>query len=225
MVSARKLNKKFGDLTALSDLTLDITPGEFVFLTGPSGAGKTTFFRLLLKDINPTSGELVVFDKPLAKLTSDELVKHRRQIGIVFQDYRLLPELNVWENLALPLKFRNLPTKDVDLAVKLALNLVDLSNKSDLFPAQLSGGELQRVSIARSIVGKPKLLLADEPTGNLDPQTAKTITKLLFEIHSELKTTVIMATHNSEIVNTHPTRVISLSSGKVIKDTPKGKYE
>jgi len=225
MVSARNLTKKFGDLTALSEISLEIGSGEFVFLTGPSGAGKTTLFRLFLKEIEPSTGEIVIFDQNFAKITNKELTKLRRQIGIVFQDYRLLPEKNVWENIALPLQFRNLPQKDVDLAVKLSLDMVGLSDKGDLFPSQLSGGELQRVSIARSIVGKPKLLMADEPTGNLDPKTAKSIAKLLCDIHSELKTTIIMATHNSDIVNSHQYRVISLSGGKVVKDTPKGKYE
>jgi len=225
MISARKLTKKFGEVTALSEIDINIEPGEFVFLTGASGAGKTTFFRLLLKDIDPTSGELEVFGQSIKKLTGKNLPKFRRQIGIIFQDYRLLSENNVWENIALPLQFRKLPQKDIELAVKLALEMVNLSDRAELFPAQLSGGELQRVSIARSIVGKPKLLLADEPTGNLDPKTAKSISKLLFDIHNHLQTTVIMATHNSEIVNSNPRRVISLSGGKVVKDTLKGKYE
>lgn len=225
MVTARNLTKKFGEITALSDISLTVNSGEFVFLTGPSGSGKTTFFRLILKDVDPTSGELEVFSQKTNLLKNSDLPKYRRQIGIIFQDYRLLNELNVWENIALPLQLRQLPGKDIDLAVKLALEMVGLSDRTGLFPAQLSGGELQRVSIARSIVGKPKLLLADEPTGNLDPKTAKTIAKLLFDIHSELKTTVIMATHNSEIVNSKPNRVVSLENGILIKDVQKGKYE
>ncbi len=225
MLTATALTKKFGDLTALSEINLEIADGDFIFLTGPSGAGKTTFFRLILKDIDPTSGSLTVLGEDIKLLTGDKLNKYRRQIGTVFQDYRLLMEKNVWENIALPLQFRKLPLKDIELAVKLSLEMVGLTGKADQFPAQLSGGELQRVSIARSIVGKPKLLLADEPTGNLDPKTSKSILKLLEDIHKELKTTVIMATHNVELVNSKVTRVISLSGGKIVKDNPKGKYE
>lgn len=225
MVSVHNLTKKFGDQIALSDITFDVTPGEFVFLTGPSGAGKTTLFRLLLKDLAPSTGQITALDHPLSKLSADQLIKYRRQIGVIFQDYRLLWEKNVYENVALPLQFRKLSQKDIDTATKLALDLVGLSKKADMFPAQLSGGELQRVCIARSIVGKPKLILADEPTGNLDPKTAKSIVKLLEDIHRELKTTIIMATHNADIVNSHEHRIISLSEGKIVKDIPKGKYD
>jgi cell division transport system ATP-binding protein len=225
MVSARNISKKFGSISALSEISLEIGPGEFVFLTGPSGAGKTTLFRLLAKDLDISSGELEVLGFNLKKVKGPELIKLRRQLGIVFQDNRLFNDKNVWENIALPLQFRHLSEKDIQLAVKLALEMVGLQQKAEQFPAQLSGGELQRVSIARSIVGKPKLLLADEPTGNLDPKTAKDIVKLLSDIHTQFQTTIVMATHNSDIVNAHQHRVITLAEGKIFKDNPKGKYE
>lgn len=225
MVSAQNVTKKFGKLSALEEVNFSIEAGEFVFLTGPSGSGKTTILRLLIKDLIPTSGKIIVNDKDYSQLKSRDLPLIRREIGTVFQDYKLLSDLNVKENVALPLAVRGIKDTDITKAVKIALEMVGLGSKSDLFPAQLSGGELQRVGLARAVVGKPKLLLADEPTGNLDPKTAQSIVKLIKEIHSHLKTTVIMATHNSDIVNHYHLRVISLDSGKVTKDSPKGRYE
>jgi cell division transport system ATP-binding protein len=149
----------------------------------------------------------------------------RRNIGAVFQDFKLLEDRDVWENVALPLQVRGLKFPAIDPAVKVALELVRLTDRAHLFPSQLSGGELQRVAMARAIVGKPKIVLADEPTGNLDPETAKSIVRLLKDIHAELKTTVLMATHNADIVNNYAQRVISLKNGKLIKDSPTGKYE
>ena len=225
MITARALTKKFGDITALSDLNLTIGPGEFVFLTGSSGSGKTTLLRLVLRDLKPDSGTLLVDSVELNKLSSSKLPHFRRNIGAVFQDFKLLEDRDVWENVALPLQVRGLKFPAVDQAVKVALELVKLADRSHLFPAQLSGGELQRIALARAIVGKPKILLADEPTGNLDPETGKSIVKLLKDIHSELKTTVLMATHNAEVVNSYAQRVVSLKNGKLTKDSPKGKYE
>lgn len=225
MITARNLTKKFGGITALSDFTLAISPGEFVFLTGPSGSGKTTLLRLALRDLVPDSGSLVVNNHDLGKLKKKDLPLLRREIGTVFQDFKLLMDQSIWENVSLPLEVRRLPKVQIDKAVKIALELVGLSDRTSLFPAQLSGGELQRAGLARAIVGKPKLILADEPTGNLDPKTARTIVKLLKDIHTELKTTVVMATHNADIVNMYSQRVISLDKGKLIKDNPKGKYE
>jgi len=225
MVTAKNLIKKFGDIHAISDVSFAVEPGEFLFLTGPSGSGKTTLLRLILRELLPDSGSLVVNSHDLVKLKKKELPQIRREIGIVFQDFKLLPDRNIWENIAVPLEVRHLPKSQVDQAVKIALELVELSDKPTLFPAQLSGGELQRIALARAIAGKPKLLLADEPTGNLDPKTAKLIFKLLKDVHSELKTTVIVATHNAELVNLYSQRVISLNKGKLIKDSPAGKYE
>jgi cell division transport system ATP-binding protein len=225
MVTARNLTKKFGGITAVRDVNFTIEPGEFIFLTGPSGSGKTTLLRLILRDVLLDSGELQVNGQNVAKIHSRQLPQFRRGIGAVFQDFKLLSDLSVWENVALPLEVRGVKPKDISAAVKIALEMVSLSNRADLFPVQLSGGELQRVAIARAVVGKPSLLLADEPTGNLDPKTARTIVKLLKDIHEELKTTVIMATHNADIVNHYSLRVISMDEGKLTKDVTKGKYE
>ena len=211
MVTARNLTKKFGDITALWDITFNIEPGEFVFLTGTSGSGKTTLFRLIMRNLGLTAGELVVDGKHVHKIKTKDLPAYRRRIGPVFQDFKLLPNKTAYENIA--------------SSVKIALEMVGLTDRSHLFPGQLSGGELQRVGLARAVVSKPKLILADEPTGNLDPKTAHSIVSLLKEIHEELKTTVIMATHNADIVNRFGLRVITLSEGKLIKDSPKGKYD
>ncbi|OGD08862.1 hypothetical protein A2397_00980 [Candidatus Amesbacteria bacterium RIFOXYB1_FULL_44_23] len=225
MVIAQNLTKKFGSLSALEDISLTIDPGEFVFLTGASGSGKTTLIRLLIRDLKADSGQLSVNKHDLMILPSGKLPLFRRDIGTVFQDFKLLLDRNVSENIALPLEVRGVKEADVQNAVKIALEMVGLTSKSTAFPAQLSGGELQRVGLARAIVGRPKLLLADEPTGNLDPKTAGGIVRLIKEIHGHLKTTVIMATHNSEIVNHYSLRVISLDKGKVTKDNKEGKYD
>ncbi len=225
MVSAHTLTKKFGDLIAVNGVSFSIDPGEFVFLTGHSGSGKTTLLRLILRELRPDTGKLTVDGKDTSQLKVKDLPAFRRAIGPVFQDYKLLLDRNIWENVALPLEVRGVKPADIHSAVRMALDLVGLAKKIDMFPGQLSGGELQRVAIARAIVGKPKLILADEPTGNLDPKTAKDIAKLLKDLHSELKTTVIMATHNAEIVDQFTLRVITLDSGKLINDTPKGKYD
>jgi cell division transport system ATP-binding protein len=225
MVSARGLTKKFGNLVALEGVDFSVSEGEFIFLTGPSGSGKTTLIRLIIRDLIPSSGQLTVNGIDFSKLKTRDLPLLRRSIGTVFQDYKLLPDLTVRENVTLPLAVRGVHDTDSAKAVKIALEMVGLSSKTNHFPAQLSGGELQRVGLARAIVGKPKLLLADEPTGNLDPKTASSIVRLIKEIHSYLKTTVIMATHNSEIVNHYHLRIIALDAGRIIKDSPKSKYE
>lgn len=225
MVSAAHLTKKFGNITALSDVTLSVDPGEFVFLTGPSGSGKTTLLRLILRDLKSDSGTLVVNGQDISKLSSGKLPHYRRNIGPIFQDYKLLADRSVAENISLPLQVRKVKPADVTAAVKIALDMVGLADKLNFFPGQLSGGELQRIAIARAVVTKPLLVLADEPTGNLDPKTAKSILKLLTDIHSELKTTIIMATHNAELVNHGAFRVINLDNGSVTKDVAKGKYD
>ncbi len=225
MIVAHDLTKKFGSHLALDRVDFTIADGEFVFLTGPSGSGKTTLIRLFIRDLKPDVGSLTVNGHDLSKLKISKLPHFRREIGTVFQDFKLLSDLTIRENVALPLEVRGTRSVDVAAAVKLALEMVGLSSKALLFPAQLSGGELQRVSLARAIVGKPKLLLADEPTGNLDPKTTASIVKLIKEVHSYLKTTVIMATHNSEIVNKYGLRVISLDNGHITKDSQKGRYD
>lgn len=225
MISARGVTKKFGDITALLDVDFEIATGEFVFLTGPSGSGKTTVIKLILRELKSDRGVLAVDGRDLAKLAASQLPVYRRALGVVFQDFRLLADRSVAENVALPLQVGRVEEGDIAKAVRQSLEVVGLTSRAGLFPAQLSGGELQRAALARAIVGRPKLILADEPTGNLDPKTARGIVRLLKTIHSELKTTVIMATHNAAIVNSMSLRVISLDGGKVVKDSPKGKYE
>ena len=218
MISAQKLTKKFGNILALDAVSFDIAPGEFVFFTGPSGSGKTTLLRLSQRELHPDAGKLILAGPA-------KIHEFRRTLGTVFQDFKLLSDRSVFENVALPLEIMGVKPEDLQKSVKKALELVELTARTDLFPAQLSGGELQRVALARAIVARPKLILADEPTGNLDPKTAWAIVNLLSTIHSELKTTVLMATHNADIVNHLARRVISLEDGKVIKDSPKGKYD
>lgn len=225
MVTAQNLVKKFGNEIALDGLSLNISPGEFVFLTGPSGSGKTTFIKLILREYKPTSGDIVVGEKSLNKISSGKIHEVRRQIGMIFQDFRLIEELSVWENIAVPLEITWTKQSEIAAAVKIALEMVGMAGQGHLFPAQLSGGEIQRVAIARAIVSKPKLILADEPTGNLDPKTSHQIVKLLKDLHEQLKTTVIMSTHNADIVNHYAQRVISLEKGKLAKDIAGGKYE
>lgn len=225
MISARNITKKFGSVSALVDVSLDINPGEFIFLTGASGSGKTTLLRIFLRELLPDKGTLTIDGVDIAKITNRKLPLYRRSLGMVFQDFKILNDRNVFENVSLPLEVGGTKPAEIITKVKKSLDLVGLATKSDLFPAQLSGGELQRVAIARAIVASPKLILADEPTGNLDPQTAKGIVKLLQSIHADLKTTVIMATHNADIVNANAQRVVNLNEGKIVKDSLKGKYE
>ena len=225
MISALNLTKRFGDILALDDVSFSISPGEFVFLTGASGSGKTTLLRLILRDLTPDSGSLVVEDTDVVKLPPAKLPHYRQGLGPIFQDFKLLADRSIRENVALPLQVRSVKTNSISQAVKLALDMVGLDKRAGLFPSQLSGGELQRVAIARSIAGRPQVILADEPTGNLDPKTGRSIVKLLRDIHSELKTTVIMATHNADIVNHYNLRVLMLEAGKLVKDSAHGKYE
>ncbi len=225
MITARDVSKKFGNVLALSELSFEIKPGEFVFLTGPSGSGKTTLLKLVLKEIVADKGQLLIGEQDIKKIPNKKLPDYRRQIGVVFQDFKLLSDRSVFENVSLPLEVRGVKDIEINSAVKKALELVGLGSRVDLFPAQLSGGELQRVAIARAIVSRPKLLLADEPTGNLDPKTSVAIMNILKQIHEELKTTIVMATHNADIVNHAGLRVIMLVDGKLAKDTNKGKYE
>jgi len=225
MITAQNITKRFGNVQALTELSFVVNPGEFVFLTGPSGSGKTTLIKLVMKEIVTDKGELLISGQDIKKITNKKLPEYRRQIGVVFQDFKLLQDRSVFENVSLPLEVRNIKLLDIQAAVKKALELVGLTARASLFPAQLSGGELQRVAIARAIVGRPKLLLADEPTGNLDPKTSQSIMKILKQIHEELQTTIVMATHNVDIVNHSGLRVITLVDGKLVKDNPKGKYE
>lgn len=225
MISFQNIGKKFGsNITALEDINLDIQNGEFVFLVGPSGAGKSTLLRLLAREYLPSVGKILIDDVDITKLKSSGIPKLRQKIGFVFQDFKLLPDRTVWENVALALEVRNTPEGEIAREVERTLKLFDIYNRKSLFPQQLSGGEAQRTAIARAVIGKPSLLLADEPTGDLDPQTAWSVLELLGEVNS-WGTTIVMATHNKEIVDTQKRRVISIRGGKITKDKSEGKYD
>jgi len=204
-------------------MNLDIKKGEFVFVIGASGSGKSTLIKMLYREERPTNGEIYVGGINVAKVKNNKVYKLRRKIGIVFQDYKLLPKLTVYENVAFALEIYGLPTNEVKRKVLKALDLVGLKSKTKSYPNQLSGGEQQRVAIARAIVNSPKLLICDEPTGNLDPDTSLEVMKVIEKIN-DLGTTVVMATHDREMVNKMKKRVVLLDNGKLVKDYEKGSY-
>ncbi len=210
-------------VNAIYDLNLDIKKGEFVFVTGASGSGKSTLIKMLYREEKPTHGEIYVGGVNVAKIKNSKVYKLRRKIGIVFQDFKLLPKLTVYENVAFALEIYGLPTQEVKRKVLKALDLVGLKSRTKSYPDQLSGGEQQRVAIARAIVNSPKLLICDEPTGNLDPDTSLGIMKVIEKIN-DLGTTVVMVTHDKEMVNKMKKRVILLDNGKLVKDYEKGSY-
>ncbi len=224
MVSFDHVSKKYGTTSALEDITLEIKQGEFVFLVGPSGAGKSTLLRLLTREAQLTTGKITVANKDITKLKSSDIPQYRRKLGFIFQDFKLLDDRTVFENVALTLEVLDKTDAEINKQVEHTLKLVEIWDKKDLFPRQLSGGEAQRTAIARAIVGKPEIVLADEPTGDLDPKTAWSVLQLLNEINS-WGTTIIMATHNQEVVNTLKRRVVVLNKGSMTKDTKEGRYE
>lgn len=224
MIVFEQVTKRFGEIVALAEIAFKVEKGEFVFLTGPSGAGKTTLIKLLLGEYLPTAGEIEINGEKLSQFSKGKLYLWRRKLGVVFQDYKLFWDKTVAENVALPLEIRRMAGGEVASRVKEILKLVGLEERADLFPAQLSGGELQRVSLARAVITAPEVLLADEPTGNLDPETSKEMVKLFREIN-KAGTTVLMATHNEQVVDSFKTRVIELSKGKVVRDEKEGKYQ
>ncbi|MBU2577643.1 cell division ATP-binding protein FtsE [Patescibacteria group bacterium] len=223
MIIFDKVTKKFGNIIALDDVSFTLEKGEFIFLTGTSGAGKTTLIKLLLGEYLPTQGDMEINGEKISKVSKKNLYLWRRKLGVVFQDYKLFWDKTVAENVALPLHIGKMQPKEVAGKVQKILELVGLEERKNLFPAQLSGGELQRVSLARAVVTAPEVLLADEPTGNLDPKTSEEMIKLFKEIN-EKGTTILMATHNNEIVDSFKTRVIELEKGKVVRDEKEGKY-
>ena len=210
-------------VNAIYDLDLDIKKGEFVFVIGASGSGKSTLIKMLYREEKPTKGEIYLGGINVAKVKNSKVYKLRRKIGIVFQDYKLLPKLTVYENVAFALEIYGLPTNEVRKKVLKALDLVGLKSRTKSYPNELSGGEQQRVAIARAIVNSPKLLICDEPTGNLDPDTSLEIMKVIEKIN-ELGTTIVMATHDREMVNKIKKRVVLLDNGKLAKDYEKGSY-
>src|SRR4030066_2418906 len=218
MLKIKNLTKSFGDITALSDISFDVKSGEFVFINGPSGSGKTTLLRLILRDLLPDKGEILLDDIEITKLDKKDVPALRQQIGVVFQDFKVLPERTLRENVEIALAILGIEQERWQERVDDVLKMVGLDTRSELFPSQLSGGELQRVSLARALVVNPKLILADEPTGNLDWETADTMMDLFDKINKEGKT-VIMATHNLVLVNKLKKRVIKLSEGKLISDS------
>lgn len=208
---------------ALSNVSLDIDKGEFVFLVGSSGAGKSTLIKLLLKEENPTDGKIILNKTDITNVRNRKIPLIRREIGVVFQDFRLLPNKKVYENIAFAMEIVGERPKEIRRRVPMVLSMVDLSRKSSCYPEQLSGGELQRVSIARAIVNNPPVLIADEPTGNLDPDTAWEIMKVLSDINRR-GTTILMATHAKDIVNSMKKRVIEINKGRIVRDEQKGGY-
>lgn len=220
--SVTKIYSK-SDKPALDNISLDVEKGEFVFLVGLSGSGKSTFLRLVLREEKPTSGKIHVAGKDLTSLSNWKVPELRRQVGTVFQDFRLLPNKTVSENVAFTLHVLGFSRKEIEREVPEVLELVGLEDKGDRKPGELSGGEQQRVAIARAYVSNPAILIADEPTGNLDPATSVGIMKLLDRINRE-GTTVVMATHDSGIVDQMRKRVIELDAGHVIRDQARGVY-
>ena len=212
-------------VTALADLSLKIDKGEFVFVIGATASGKSTFIKLLYREERPTRGMVNVGGINIAKLRNGKVYKLRRKIGIVFQDFKLLPKLTVYENVAFALEIMGMSEKEIKPKVLEALEHVGLKEKVRSFPDQLSGGEQQRVCIARALVNSPKLLICDEPTGNLDPKTSKEIMSVLEKINKELGTTIVMATHDKDIVNRMKKRVIRIENGVLVEDKAKGSYK
>jgi cell division transport system ATP-binding protein len=208
---------------ALNDVSLKIEQGEFAFIVGNSGSGKSTLIRLILKELEPTSGTITINGKILGKLKRRHVPKYRRDVGVVFQDFRLLEDRNVYENVAFAQRVVEIPTKKIKKNVPEILSEVGLAEKYKSNPKELSGGEQQRVAIARALINKPAILLADEPTGNLDPTNSFEIMKLLEEINAK-GTTVLVVTHNKEIVNSMKKRVITMKKGVIVSDEQEGEY-
>ena len=224
MVEFKDVTKMYSNGTlALKDASFKINKGEFIFIVGSSGSGKSTLIKLILKEENPTRGEVLVNGYDVSSMDRHEVPSLRRSLGIVFQDFRLLPNKTVYDNVAFAMQITEALPKEIRRQVPMALALVGLSRKANVYPNQLSGGEQQRVALARAIVNSPALLVADEPTGNLDPDTSLEIMKLLSEINHR-GTTVIVATHEKSIVDSMKKRVLAINKGEIIRDQQKGLY-
>ncbi|MBL4931539.1 MULTISPECIES: cell division ATP-binding protein FtsE [Clostridium] len=225
MIEFKNVSKIYNNnVKALAKVNINIETGEFVFLVGPSGAGKSTFIKMLLKEIDPTEGKITVNGTDLSNIKRNQIPYYRRKMGMVFQDFRLIPTLNVYENVAFAMRVVESSPREIRRRVPMVLSLVGLSHKYKMFPTELSGGEQQRVSLARAIVNNPAVLIADEPTGNLDPETATEIMNLLEDIN-RAGTTVLMATHAKDIVDTMKKRVIAIEKGQIARDEMRGRYE
>jgi len=226
MIEFVSVSKKYPNgANALDDINLKITSGEFVFIVGPSGAGKSTLLKLITRETLPTSGKILFNEEDILKIPKNKIYLLRRRIGTVFQDFKLLLTKTVFENVAVPLEVLGLKESEIEKQVSEALDKVGLIEKANSFPLQLSGGEVQRTAIARAIISKPQVLLADEPTGDLDPKNSLEVISLIEKINEADKTTVVIATHNAQIVNHFKKRVITLKKGKIEADVKEGKYE
>jgi len=224
LIEMHDIWKTYPDGTvALQGINVVIDRNEFVYIVGPSGAGKSTFLKLIYREEVPTKGQISVNGFNIGKLKRRKIPYIRRNIGVIFQDYRLLPKLTVYENVAFAMEVIEAPRRLIKRRTMEVLDLVGLKHKAGSMPSQLSGGEQQRVAIARAIVNNPAVIVADEPTGNLDPDTSWEIMKLLEEINFR-GTTIVMATHNKEIVNTMRKRVIAIENGKIVRDQQRGDY-
>ena len=225
MIEFKNVSKIYNNnVHALKNVNVKIERGEFVFLVGPSGAGKSTFIKMLLKEVDPTTGTIMNNGTDLSTLKRGQIPYYRRKVGMVFQDFRLIPNLSVYENVAFAMRVVGASTREIRKRVPTVLSLVGLSDKYKVFPHELSGGEQQRISLARAIVNNPSLLIADEPTGNLDPETAKEIMALLDDIN-KAGTTILMATHAKDIVDMMKKRVLAVEKGVIVRDEKRGKYE
>lgn len=224
MIKFEHLTKIYNkNIEALKDLNFKVADGEFLVLVGPSGAGKSTLIKLLICEEKPTRGHIFIVGKDVVNLKPREVPYFRRRIGVVFQDFKLLPKKNVYENIAFALEVVGASNRQIKKKVEAVLDLVGLKNRRDNFPDELSGGEKQRVAIARAVVNRPKLLIADEPTGNLDPKTSWDIIRVLEEINKR-GTIIMMATHNKDIVDKIRKRVIKIKNGRIVSDKERAKY-
>lgn len=226
LIELKNVYKRYNNgVTALCDVNLAISKGEFVFVIGASGSGKSTLIKLLYRQEKPTKGEVFVGGINVAKLRNGKVYKLRRKLGVVFQDYKLLPKMTVYENVAFAMEVYGMKKEEIRRKTLKAIEQVGLKDKLRSYPDELSGGEQQRVSIARAIVNEPKILICDEPTGNLDPKTSMEVMKVIESINTDLGTTVVMATHDEKIVNKMKKRVIVIDKGLIAKDVMKGKYK
>ncbi|MHB1684849.1 MAG: cell division ATP-binding protein FtsE [Bacilli bacterium] len=224
MIEMQDVWKEYSNgVNALSGISVRIPQGEFVYVVGPSGAGKTTFIKLMYREERPTKGHIFVGGFNIEKLRERQIPIMRRHIGVVFQDYKLLQKLTVTENIAFALEVIETSRRTIQKRVAEVMELVGLQEKANMLPRELSGGEQQRVAVARALVNKPNVVVADEPTGNLDPENSWAILKL-FERVNDQGTTIVMATHNRELVNAHKKRVIAIEGGRIIRDQERGEY-
>lgn len=223
IISVEGAVKKYDKNKVLDEVDLKVMPGEFVILVGPSGAGKSTLIRLLIREEKPDAGVVRIAGRDITRLRPVELPFLRRNIGIVFQDYKLLPNKTVWENIAFALEVCDLPDAEILRRVPKVLQAVNLTGREEAYPSHLSGGEAQRVCIARALVHSPKIFLADEPTGNLDPQASREIADILEKINCQ-GTTILLATHDKELVDQMRKRVVTIKKGKIVSDQRQGRY-